>query len=205
MIKIHPPDSKPYGLSYEDHIIYDWSRILPIPVNQNPMEDKTGAFCTNGCEVSKDPVVYLSGNCGGKDERTIKGIPSALGACISINQVVVTEAEAPGKPTKSLHDIAKADQDSTEHVFLKIDDQEYNLEELMKYRFHTKEFSVMLPPNALWGTHAGPSNAVADGFYVITEELPVGNHTIVTQAKVAKPFNQEAPWISEVKYNLEVI
>jgi hypothetical protein len=47
-VSIYPPDSKPYGLTYADHAVNFWKWLLPMPANNSPMEDPTGAKCTNG-------------------------------------------------------------------------------------------------------------------------------------------------------------
>lgn len=204
MIAILPPESKPYGLPYVGHIIKDWQRVLSIPKDQNPMEDNTGAKCISGCEPM-DPVLYLSGNIGGDQSRNIpQNIVQGTGLYVSVNQVVVTGAEAPNSTVETLGQLAKEDQDSTTWTSLKINEQEFDFEELKNYRFSTGPFDVELPNNALWGAPAGNYKAVADGFYVITEPLPAGNYHVTTEAQVAKPFNQPPPWNSKVNYHFKV-
>ena len=43
-----PPNTKPYGLSYEEHVknFYKW--LLSMPSNENPVNDPTGQKCANG-------------------------------------------------------------------------------------------------------------------------------------------------------------
>ncbi len=194
MINIHPRDSKPFGLSYEEHIVKDWKRNLSIPLDENPMEDKSGERVTYGVDKNS-PVIYLSGNTGGSSERTCK-IPQGSGVFISVCDAVYSEAEKPGTSIEELHTLARKDQDNAK-VSLKINDQDFA--DLTKYRFHTDSFNVVIPDNALFGLRPGPSNAVADGFYVITEPLKAGKYTIVTKADISEPA-----WQSEVKYNLVV-
>jgi hypothetical protein len=196
MVQFHPPDSKPFGLSYEEHIIKDWNRNLTTPIDKNPMEDKTGQW------TSYDPntkVVYLSGNTGGNTQRTCK-VPKGSGVFISICDAIYSEAEKPGSTVEDLDKLAKKDQDNAKEVYLKLDDDEFKLDDLKKYRFHTRPFDVVIPQEkTLFGLPAGPTKAVADGYYVITEPLSAGNHTIVTKANISEPT-----WNSEVKYNLVV-
>jgi hypothetical protein len=48
-----------------------------------------------------------------------------------------------------------------------------------QYRTHTGVFDVVFPENAVFGVSAGPSKAVADGFYIITEPLEKGVYDII--------------------------
>jgi hypothetical protein len=198
MVDIYPPDSKAYGLTYEEHIVKDWKRNLSAPVDKNPMEDKTGQWINYGVD-SNSPVLYLSGNTGGTTERNYKA-PSGTGLFISIGDACYSEAEKPGSTLEGLHELAKKDQDNITNAYLKINDQEFKTEDLRKYRFHTDPFDVVIPAEkSIFGLPSGPTKAVADGFYAITKPLSPGNYTIVTKATVSDPS-----WESEVKYNLVV-
>jgi hypothetical protein len=194
MANIYPPESKPFGISYEEHIVKDWKRNLSIPVDKNPMEDQSGERVTYGVDQNS-PVLYLSGNSGGSSERTCK-IPSGLGVFISVCDAVYSEAEKPGASIEELHTLARKDQDNAK-VSLKINGED--IANLEKYRFHTDPFDVIIPDKALFGLRPGPTKAVADGFYVITQPLNAGNYTIVTKANISEPA-----WQSEVKYNVVV-
>jgi hypothetical protein len=198
MVEFHSPDSEPFGLSYEEHIVKDWKRNLTAPIDRNPMEDKTGQWSSYGVDPNSQ-VLYLSGNTGGTTQRTCKA-PKGSGVFISICDAVYSEAEKPGSTIEDLDKLATKDQDSAYNVYLKINDEEFKLEDLKKYRFHTGPFDVVIPPEeTLFGLRAGPTKAVADGYYVITEPLSAGNYTIVTKANISEPT-----WNSEVKYNLVV-
>lgn len=202
-VGILSPESKPYGLSYEDHIIEDWKRILAIPADQNPMEDKTGERCTYGQDLKNSSVFHLSGIGGGAAEIVCK-IPAGLGLFINIISVEASEAESPNSTVEDLHAIAKNDQDHVTSTYLKINDDEFN--DLKKYRFHTDVFNVVFPDNAVFGANAGPSKAVADGYYVITSPLATGNYSIVTKGSLVclEPDCLEPAYATEVKYNIIV-
>ena len=77
-----------------------------------------------------------------------------------------------------LHKIARNDQDHVTSLYLKVNNTEFNNQDLRGYRTHTKEFPVVFPNDALFGASAGPSMVVADGYYVLTKPLLVGNYTI---------------------------
>jgi len=69
---IFPPESKPYGLSYEQHIKNFWHWIISIPQDKNPWDDQTGENCAIGQLETNASVFYLSGNGGGKSDRVCK-------------------------------------------------------------------------------------------------------------------------------------
>src|SRR5690348_2693490 len=80
-VNIFPPGSKPYGLSYEDHIKNFWNFIIAIPADKTPWQDKSGANCDNGQSKTNSPVFYLSGNGGGISNRICK-VPVGKGLFI---------------------------------------------------------------------------------------------------------------------------
>ena len=44
-LEIFEPNTKPYDLSYENHIKKYWQWIISIPVDVSPVSDKTGEKC----------------------------------------------------------------------------------------------------------------------------------------------------------------
>jgi hypothetical protein len=103
----------------------------------------------------------------------------------------ISDEEAPNKSIDELHRIAQSDQDSVTSLYLKINDREYSREELDKYRIDTNAFNVSFPKNAVFGANEGDSVAVADGYYVITDPLKTGNHTVVYRSTLSLPFAQD--------------
>ena len=194
-MEILPPASNPYGLTYEEHVENFWKWILPISKDSNPWNDQTGEKCANGQSGSNSSVFYLSGNGGGKSERTCK-VPAGKGLFIPISPMEISDKEAPNSSLEQLHSIAKSDQDSVTSLYLKIDDMEYNRQDLNGYRTNTEDFEVVFPEGAIFGAAAGPSKAVADGYYVITEPLERGNYTIIYRSTLSLPFAQD------IKYNI---
>jgi hypothetical protein len=176
-IGIFPPTSKPYGLSYEEHIknFYKW--IISLPIDKNPWEDATGSNCHTGQSESNSSIFYLSSNGGGKSDRTCI-IESGKGLFIPISAVFVSDKEVPNSSIENLHSIAKKDQDSVTSLYLSINKQEYNRADLEPYRIHTTVFDAYFPENAIAGASEGNSKVVADGYYLITKPLEKGNYTI---------------------------
>jgi hypothetical protein len=182
-VGIIPPESKPSGLSYEDHVMNFWKLMLSIPIEQNPMEDETGEICTHGQNTSRSSVFYLTANAGGASVKTCE-IPSGLSLLIPVITVTSSDEENPSATVDELHNIAQNDQDHVDSLYLRINGHEFPYEELLKYRLHTREFQVMFPENALDGAAPGPATVVADGYYVITEPLGPGEYNIQFKGSV---------------------
>jgi hypothetical protein len=203
-VNIFPPGSKPYGLTYSDHIKNFWKWTLAIPAKENPLDDPTGEKCATGQSNSNSSVFYLAINNGGVSERTCK-VPAGKGLFIPVMQVEWSDKEVPGASVEDLSKSAKKDQDSVNSLYLKIGDKEYNFEELNKYRTHTDDFEVVFPDNGIFGvTKGGPSKAVADGRYVLTEPLPKGNHTVHYKSSLIclDPDCAEPNFAQDIKYNI---
>jgi len=204
-VDIFPPDSKPYGLSYEEHIKNFWKWIISFPIDKNPWEDSAGVNCDNGQSGTNSSIFYLSGDGGGKSERKCN-VPSGTGLFIPVSPMEISEKESPNSSVDDLNKIAKKDQDSVTSLYLKINDKEYNRVDLGKYRTHTGVFEVIFPKNAIFGATEGTSKAVGDGYYVITEPLAKGNYTIQYKSSLICTSIDclEPNFAQDVKYSIMV-
>ena len=201
-LNIFPPSAKPYGQTYNDHIKNFWKWSLAIPAKDNPINDPTGAKCTNGQSNTNSSVFYLAFNNGGISERTCK-VPAGKGLLIPVMEVEKSDKEAPNSSVQQLDLSAKKDQDSVNSLYLKIGDKEYNYNDLIKYRTHTDAFDVVFPDNAIYGViKGGVSKAVADGFYIITEPLAKGTYTIHFKSSLLDPSNPDTNFAQDIKYTI---
>jgi len=199
---IFPPGGKPYGLSYSEHIQNFWKWILAIPAKDNPFNDNTGERCMTGQSNTNSSVFYLAPNSGGHSERTCK-IPAGKGLLIPVMHVEESEFENPGAKGTDLTDAAKLDQDKVNSLYLKIDDKEYKYDNLLKYRTRTEPFETTWPDNAIFGIpKGGNSSVVADGWYIITEPLSKGNHTIYFKSSIPPDPSGEGGYATDIKYNI---
>lgn len=202
-LNIYPPGGKPYGLSYPEHIKNWWTWVFEAPAKDSPLNDPTGEKCSVG-QPNNSSVFYLINNNGGSSDRTCK-VPAGKGLLIPVMQVAISEAEYPGASDKELAESAKKDQDSVNSLYLKIDDKEYKMENLTKYRTNTEPFTVTIPEKAVYGIERpGPSKAVADGYYIITEPLATGNHTIHFKSSLicSEPDCADPNFVQDIKYNI---
>ena len=204
-INIFNPESNPYGLPYEQHVKDFWKWIISLPQDKNPWADQTGENCNIGQSETNASVFYLSGNGGGKSDRTCK-VPPGKGLFIPVSPMEISDKEAPNRSIEDLHKIAKKDQDSVTSLYLKIDDKEYTRQDLSKYRIPTEDFEVTFPKNAIFGATEGISKAVADGYYVITEPLEKGNYTILYKSSLICPETDciQPNFAQDIKYTLVV-
>ena len=201
---IFPPDSQPYGLTHAEHAQNFWKWLLSIPANESPMEDHTGDKCSIGQSDTNSSVFYLT-NGEGKIEKTCT-IPAGKGLFIPVMQVEISDKEAPGASAEDLSIAAKKDQDGVNSLYLRIDNEEYEYDDLLKYRTQpTEPFQVIFPDNGIFGVaEGGPSQVVADGFYILTEPLTAGNHTVHYRSSLSCPDVGcvEPAFAQDVKYNI---
>lgn len=186
-VSIFPPDSEPYGLTYDEHAQNFWKWLLSIPASESPMDDTTGDKCTVGQSNTNSSVFYL-GPGEGKMERTCT-VPAGKGLVIPVMEVEQSDKEIPGASVEELTNAAKKDQDSVNSLYLKIDNEEYTYDDLLKYRIQpTEPFQVIFPDNGIFGVvEGGPSQVVADGWYIVTEPLTPGNHTVHFRSSLSCP------------------
>jgi hypothetical protein len=177
-LNIIPPSEKPYGLTYEQHIKNFWKWSLGIPAKDNPINDPTGEKCASGQVNASSPVFYLPYNNGGFSQRTCK-VPAGKALLIPLMMGESSGKEFPKASIQDLNRSASADQDSVNSLYLKIGDKVYNYQDLLKYKRLTSVFDVTFPDKGIFGVlQGGPTKAIADGFYVITEPLAKGTYFI---------------------------
>ena len=183
-VDIFPPNSKPFGLSYEDHIKNYWKYAISVPNKDNPWNDETGKMCRNGQINTNSSVFYLPATGGGNYTRVCK-IPAGQGLFIPVlvGEFSMLELGKDAK-TQDLPGSAKDDQ-SKMHVFtLSIGDKKLQTEDLKKYGIVTSLFNLTFPEDNLFGTDAGQTTAAADGYYVITKPLEKGTYDIRTYGEL---------------------
>ena len=204
-VNIFPPENKPYGLPYEQHVKDFWKWVISLPIEKSPWSDSSGQDCSIEQLETNSSVFYLSGNGGGKSDRTCK-VPAGKGLFIPVSPFEISDKEAPSASVEDLHKIAKKDQDSVTSLYLKIGDREYSPQDLGKYRIATEDFEVIFPQNAIFGASEGISKAVADGYYVITEPLAKGNYTITYKSSLICPGTDciEPNFAQDITYKLFV-
>jgi hypothetical protein len=205
-IDIIGPENKPYGLSYEEHVKNFWKWVLSIPADKGLWDtaDK-GENCHVG-QSPNSPIFYITGNDGGRSTRTCH-VPAGKALFIPVSPMEASDKESgnAGKSVEYLTKVAKDDQDSIKSLYLRIDDKIYHLTDLAKYRIHTGAFEVYFPRNAIMGVSTeGSAKAAADGYYVITEPLTSGTHTIQYKSSLicTEALCTDPSYASDITYNI---
>jgi hypothetical protein len=203
-LNIFPQGSKPYGMTYAEHAKNFWNWTLGMPAADNPINDPTGAKCGKGQSDTNSSVFNLAFNNGGRSERTCE-VPAGKGLLIPVMQVEYSDKELPGATVDELSTAAKKDQDSVNALSLQVDNKNYNYDDLVKYRVHTDDFNVNFANNGIFGVvEGGPSKVVADGFYILTEPITPGNHTVHFKSSLIcnDPGCAEPNFAQDIRYNI---
>jgi hypothetical protein len=164
-----------YHPANKEHVIKYWKGMLG-----NPGEHDSPDIVFLKCNVN-----------GGSDTRNLGPISKGKKIFVPVNPVAVTEDEKPGKNKQQRKKFAEDDENSASKAILTIDGNTYHVKE-KRFRQDTDDFDV------------GSCKAVADGFYVIIDPLPVGQHTVRFQGRVEHAEVGTTPWEQDVTYNIEV-
>jgi hypothetical protein len=192
-------DSKPYNLTYGDWTVKFWQWLLSIPADSNPIADETGERC--GENQSNLPVFFLAFSTGGGAIRECD-VPAGKAILVPVNVVECSFKELPGAKTEEeLHTCAREDESSSPTFFLSVNGREFrNLE---KYRVHSEAFDLIWANNSII-QQSGPDRAVSDGYWIILEPLPVGEHQIRFQASLSDPRTGILTYSDNLEYNINV-
>lgn len=158
----------------------------------------------HGQSNTNSSVFYLAFNSGGLSKRVCE-VPAGKGHLIPVMSVMISNKDLPGASVEQLESAAKKDQDSVNSLYLKIDDKEYSYQDLLKYRTGTYVFEVDYADNGIFGiTKGGWTKAVTDGFYILTEPLTKGSHTINFKSSLIcpDPDCSDPNYVQDVNYNI---
>jgi hypothetical protein len=193
-------DSNPYGLSYEDWTIKWWQWAYSMTVETSPQLDQTGEQCGEGQGVM--PIFFLADGAGSVVERTCT-VPAEKAILIPVSVVECSFAEGSGTTEEELHTCAQEDESSNPTLFLSVDGRQ--IQQIAKYRVHSSAFNVTVPENGMFGAKAGPTRAVSDGYWIILEPLPPGEHEVHFKSSLTNPTTGILYFADDVKYHLNVV
>jgi hypothetical protein len=178
-----------------------WQWLLSFPVDENPATDTTGEDCSKG---DFGDTFFLAGTLGGKAERECT---ITEGQDILIPIVTTICATITGETAESLLAQCADFTEQTRNLKLIIDrNQVRNLED---NRVTVESLFTIsdLPENNLFGLPAGSSiDAVADGYWVLIENLSAGEHDITVVGKQHGHLSSGEKWDlkTDVTYHLSV-
>ena len=201
-VKIFPPDSNPYGLTYGEWSAKWWQWVLSLPTDKNPLLDKTGELC-NESQEDKD-VFFLVGTFGGKVERTCT-IPSGKAILFPVVAIEADFINTPEARTEdSLMKLVKEDQDSVTLASAKVNDSE--LTRTNNFRFQSPLFNLSYPSNNVYGVPPGQTIAVSEGTWIMMEPLPPGEYTLNFKG-VILDYSTTGPenFVTDVTYHIRIV
>lgn len=179
-----------------------WQWVLSIPPEDNPLLDTTGESCQEG---DMGDVFFLVGTVGGSVERecTISEgqeilIPIFNSICFDLPGGF--DPDLPGQFSRprgpdSCEEQVESFIDQASNLELTIDG--VSIENLEDFRVQSNPFPIKLPEDNIIGLPSGTYFGISDGYWVIVESLPEGEHTI--------EFGGQAPGFTvDVTYHLTV-
>jgi hypothetical protein len=205
-----------------------WKWILGIPADDSPALDLTG----EDCEVDqKGPIWYLSGFAGsseglpgGTAERDCS-VPEGKDILIPVFNTVCAEITDAGiirqelgleedediPPSQLKEGLVRCTDFFIDHIVpeslvFSIDDQTLGFEDLADFRVVSPQFQIVYPDGNVFGQ--SPTNvkqkAVADGYWVLIEDLEPGEYTINAASLLRFPEFDDFEFQTSVTYHLTV-
>lgn len=168
------PNSKPYGVTLPEWTTRWWKWLLSLPAQKNPASDKSAQYCVLGQD---DPNVwFLAGTFGGSVTRECT-IPSGKAILMPIINYECSFADEPLITThKELELKCKSEIDDIKHLSVIIDESLLN--NLVRYRIHSRIFSIDLQDNNILGVKSGRTQMITDGFWIFLKPLEIGHHRV---------------------------
>lgn len=176
---VFPPNSKPYGLSYNEWSTKWWKWLLSVPSDISPIKDDSG----KNCGINQNgPVWFLVGTGGGNAERTCN-VPSGKAILVTPFNAECSRAEDPAMKTDTdLYSCVKALIDPASDVVVAVDGRP--VPNVVNYRIESNVFNVTLPEKNIFGAPPGQTQSASDGYFLILPPLSPGNHEITARGGV---------------------
>jgi hypothetical protein len=180
-----------------------WQWVGSIPPEDNPLLDTTGENCQEG---DMGDIFFLVGTLGGSAERECT-ISEGQDILIPIiNRICIDKPGAFGAEPRDF-DQPKVRPGSCQEQVENFIDQASNLEvtidgvsieNLQDFRVLSYPFNVKLQEDNMFGVPSGTYIGISDGYWIVVESLPEGEHTI--------HFAGQAPDLTvDVTYHLTVV
>jgi hypothetical protein len=179
-----------------------WQWALSIPLEANPLADDDGTLCGVGQHGN---VWFLGGavNISGEVTRSCK-IPAGTRILLAVINGECSVVEDPSLGSRrALRACAKGQMDFVTEATATLDGRNARV-----IRTQSPLFSFTLPPGNVLGITSpapNPSPAVADGFWVLIEQLAPGHHDITAHGTLVVPGPGGFTFVQDVTYAIKVV
>jgi hypothetical protein len=192
---VYPPDSPPYNLTYGEWSAKWWQWVLSLPQDINPLVDQTGEHCA---QAQSGPVWFLAGTFGGSVERTCT-IPEGKAILFPI----LNSGNVKTDPSETEEDLRVTTKEAVDNpAILEASIDGVPLHNLQNYRAESPLFNVTLPEGNIFGVPELNSEAVSDGYWIMLQPLPVGDHSV--NFRGADTAAAAGGLVTEVTYKLTI-
>lgn len=195
-----PPNSRILGLTYGEWAAKWWQWILSIPANSNPANDTDGSKAYN---LQNGPIWFLAGTFDPLTyaERYIK----VAGPKLFFVPIISTEKswlEFPDFKEHELRARAKNAIDRVNKIWANVNGLPVN--NLERFRIKSDLFPLDLAKNNVLGLGQARTKAVAEGYYLILEQLGPGTYE-VDFGGLALCVRDQLQFSTHVKYHITII
>jgi len=178
-----PPEAEVTGLGLAEWSARSWQWFFSFPPDVNPFSDDTGARCGYG---QAGAVFFLAGAEGSVERSCV--IPAGVHLFVPLLGSECSTVEPPpffGQDEAELNRCATDAIEMAERAFdmstmrLTVDGQA--IVNLSTYRTVTPLFTLWLPEDNLLGSDERVAGSVADGYQVMLNPLPEGEHEMIIE------------------------
>ena len=174
--------------------------FIQFPADLHPREHYTPESCSID---QSGPVWFLTDILKGSEERTCT-IPSDKAILLPILTGVSWDDKSDLIP-KTDQDVIRGATAGNEYGVINATLDERTIQDLNNYRTQSSWFNITVPENNVFNNKPGIwPKAVADGFYLLVEPLPPGNHTLHYTVSVLNPIESDYNYAADLIYNLMV-
>jgi hypothetical protein len=159
-----------------DQIVMDfWQSLCSLSKNENPTLNNVGdrdEVANNNRPKNKN-FFYLSVKHEGSNVRNCE-VGSDQSVVIPSLSFLASEAERPGSTIAQLNAFADVDRQNINPGSQFVNINKNSVPNLNNFRVRTPSFKVEYPPLNLFSARPGPSDAVADGCYLVLQGFEKG-------------------------------
>lgn len=169
--RIFPPQSRPYGKSYGQWSALWWQWVSQFPVPESPL---FGSRCPDVGQSGE--VWFLAGTSEGTVVRACT-VPAGKALFFPVANTVSWNSPGESYTEQELGDRAAQLLELAKELACTIDGTA--VKDLDRFRVLSPAFDLHLPENNIHGEVPGDySPAVSDGWWIMLEPLPQGQHEI---------------------------